>query len=139
MIGRALRAQGLAEVPFTILHTNCLIGVEVNDAPGIMFLDTGATFASVDERFVPHMKTKAYAARGRSIDAAGVESASKLTNLRSFRIAGVNVRAPDLRIGRFAFYDTSRGKVIGLLGMDILGKNGTIIDFGQKKLYFYPL
>jgi hypothetical protein len=29
--------------------------------------------------------------------------------------------------------------VIGLLGMDILGSNGTIIDFGQKKLYFYPL
>jgi hypothetical protein len=85
------------------------------------------------------MKTKAYAARATSFDASGVESATKLTNLRSFRIAGVNARAPDLRIGRFAFYDSSRGRVIGLLGMDILGKNGTIIDFGQKKLYFYPL
>jgi hypothetical protein len=69
----------------------------------------------------------------------GVEARTRLTNLSSFRIAGVNVRAPDLRIGRFAFYDGTRGKVIGLLGMDILGTNGAIIDFGQKKLYFYPL
>lgn len=64
---------------------------------------------------------------------------TKLTHLRSLRIAGVNVRAPDLRISRFGFYDRIRGKVIGLLGMDILGKNGAIIDFGPRKLYFYPL
>jgi hypothetical protein len=139
VLGQALKAQGLAEVPFTIIQTQCLVGVEINGAPGIMFVDTGATLAGVDERFVPQMKTQGRNSRVVSIDAAGVEARTKLTNLRSFRIAGVSVRAPDLRIGRFAFYDGSRGKVIGLLGMDILGKNGTIIDFGQKKLYFYPL
>ena len=139
MIGRALKAQGLAEVPFTVVGHNCLVGVEINSAPGIMFLDTGAMLAGVDERFVPQMKTKAYAARATSFDASGVEARTKLANLQSFRIGGVSVRAPDLRIGRFGFYDGTRGRVIGLLGMDILGKNGSIIDFGQKKLYFYPL
>ena len=139
VIGRALKAQGLAEVPFTIIRAHCLVAVEINGAPGVMFVDTGATFAEVDERFVPQMKAQTRDSRALSVDAAGVETRSKLTNLGSFRIAGVNVRAPDLRIARFAFYDSSRGKVIGLLGMDILGKNGTIIDFGQKKLYFYPL
>lgn len=139
MIGGAMKAQGLAEVPFHVVQTNCLVAVEINGAPGIMFVDTGATFAGVDERFVPQMKSKPRSSRVTTIDAAGVEAKSKLTDLRSFRIAGVNVRAPDLRIGRFGFYDSSRGKVIGLLGMDILGRNGTIIDFGQKKLYFYPL
>jgi hypothetical protein len=137
VIGGALKAQGLAEVPFAVIRNHCLVAVEINGAPGIMFVDTGATFAGVDERFSPQMKKRA--SRGRLIDAAGVETRTKLTNLGSFRIAGVSVRAPDLRIGRFAFYDSSHGKVIGLLGMDILGKNGTIIDFGQKKLYFYPL
>jgi predicted aspartyl protease len=139
VIGGALKAQGLAEVSFIEIQNACLVGVEINGAPGIMFVDTGATFAEVDERFVPQMKTQAHSARAMSIDAAGVEARTKLTNLRSFRIAGVSVRAPDLRIRRLAFYDSTRGKVIGLLGMDILGKNGTIIDFGQKKLYFYPL
>jgi predicted aspartyl protease len=137
VIGRALKAQGLAEVPFTVFRNHCLVAVEINGVRGIMFVDTGATFAAVDERFSPQMKKRA--SRSTLIDAAGVETGTKLTNLGSFRIAGVSVRAPDLRIGRFAFYDSSRGKVIGLLGMDILGKNGTIIDFGQKKLYFYPL
>lgn len=139
IIGAAMKAQGLAEVPFHIIQTNCLVAVEINGAPGIMVVDTGATFAGVDERFVPQMKAKAHAARARAIDAAGIERETKLTTLGSFRIAGVNVRAPDLRVGRYGFYDATHGKIIGLLGMDILGSNGTIIDFGQKKLYFYPL
>jgi hypothetical protein len=139
VIGAAMKAQGLAEVPFHVIQTNCLVAVEINGAPGIMYVDTGATLAGVDERFVPQMKSKLRSSNVTAIDAAGVESQTKLTDLRSFRIVGVNVRAPDLRIGRFGFYDSSRGKVIGLLGMDILGRNGTIIDFGQKKLYFYPL
>ncbi len=137
VIGPALKAQGLAEVPLTIIQTHCLVGVEINGAPGIMIVDTGATFAEVDERFSPQMKKRV--SRSTIVDAAGVESRTKLTNLGSFRIGGVSVRAPDLRIMRLGFYDSSRGKVIGLLGMDILGTNGTIIDFGQKKLYFYPL
>ena len=139
VIGAAMKAQGLAEVPFHIVQTNCLVAVEINGAPGIMFVDTGATLAGVDERFVPQMKAKTRAARATAVDAAGIERQTKLTRLNSFRIAGVPVRAPDLRIAKFGFYDSSHGKVIGLLGMDILGSNGTIIDFGQKKLYFYPL
>ena len=139
VIGGAMKAAGLAEVPFTIIRNHCLVAVEINGARGVMFVDTGATFATVDERFSPQMKARMYSSRNLLIDASGAETQTKLTNLGSFRIAGVSVRAPDLRIGRFAFYDSSRGKVIGLLGMDILGKNGTIIDFGQKKLYFYPL
>ena len=139
MIGAAMKAQGLAEVPFTIINHHCVVRVEINGAPGIMFVDTGATFATVDERFTPQMKAKTRAARGTLIDAAGIETQSKLTGAVSFRIAGVNVRAPDLRISKFSFYGATGGRVIGLLGMDILGRNGTIIDFGQKKLYFYPL
>jgi hypothetical protein len=137
VIGPAMKAQGLAEVPFTIINHHCLVAVAINGAPGIMFVDTGATLAGIDERFNPKMKTRASSAL--MVDATGVEARTRLTDLGSFRIAGVNVRAPDLRIGRFAFYDATHGKVIGLLGMDILGRNGAIIDFGQKKLYFYPL
>ena len=139
VIGAAMKAQGFAEVPFHIIQTNCLVAVDINGAPGLMVLDTGATLAGVDERFVPEMKAKIRMARATSVDAAGIERATKLTTLSSFRIDGVPVRAPDLRIGKYGFYDATHGKVIGLLGMDILGHNGTIIDFGAKKLYFYPL
>jgi hypothetical protein len=139
VISQAMKARGLAEVPFTYVHGNCLVEVEINGARSAMFLDTGAYVAGVDERFLPQMQAKARAARAIAVDAAGVERHTKLTNLRSFKIGRFNVRAPDLRITKFGFYDMTRGKVVGLLGMDILGKNGTIIDFGQKKIYFYPL
>ena len=56
VIGRAMKAQGLAEVPFTIINNHCLVAVEINGAPGIMFVDTGShlcwggrAFQSADE------------------------------------------------------------------------------------------
>jgi predicted aspartyl protease len=139
VLGPALKAAGLAGINFVIIHNHCLASVEINGARGVMFVDTGATLATVDERFAPQMKARLYSSNAMAVDASGAETRTKLTNLASFRIGGVNVRAPDLRIGRFAFYDTSHGKIIGLLGMDILGRNGSIIDFGEKKLYFYAL
>ncbi len=62
-----------------------------------------------------------------------------IRNLQSFKIGGVSVSAPDLRLESFDFYTRSGGKIIGLLGMDILGSNHIIIDFGQHKLYFYAV
>ena len=139
VISKAMNGQGLADVPFTVVHFNCLVGVEINGVQTAMFVDTGASLAGVDERFLPKMKARARNSQVTYMDASGAEGRTKLANLQSFKIGGVNVRAPDLRTARFAFYDTTNGKVVGLLGMDILGKNGTIIDFGQKRLYFYPL
>ena len=54
-------------------------------------------------------------------------------------VTWANLRAPDVRLEQFPLYSQTRGKVIGLLGIDILGPNGTIIDFGNLKLYCYPL
>ena len=139
MLGQALTAAGLTGVSFTIEnHNMCLIDVDVNGASGKMILDTGATFAGVDSRVQSQMNVRAYSSHVGSVDAAGVTAETKLAHLNSFRIGGVPARAPDIRMGKFAFYDTSGGKIIGLLGIDILGPNGSIIDFGQRKLFFYP-
>ncbi len=138
MLGSALRAAGLTEVPFSIENKDCLVEVEVNGVSGKMFLDTGATFAAIDSRLAPKMNVVGYSSRVGSVDAAGVMSETKLFNLRSLKIAGVPARAPDMRMAKFGFYEGSKGTIIGLLGIDILGPNGAIIDFGQEKLYFYP-
>jgi hypothetical protein len=140
MIGAALKEAGLAEVPFAITQNNvCIVEVEINGAPGKMILDTGDYLAEADSRFASQMKVAAYNTNTGSIDAAGVQERTHLAHLRSFKIGGVNVRAPDLRLGTFAAYSATGGKLIGALGMDILGRNGAIIDLGQQKLYFYPL
>jgi len=138
-LGPALQASGLSEVSFqqTAGH-DCFVDVEINGTAGKMFLDTGAYLAGVDTRFAEQIKATAFNSRAGMIDAAGVVSRTQFTKLRSFKIAGISAKAPDVRLAKFGFYPESRGKVIGLLGMDILGANGTIIDFGQQKLYFYP-
>lgn len=139
IIGGAMKAQGLSEIPLTFGNHNCFVPVEINGNSGTMIVDTGASFAGVDQRYLEKIKLAARTSRVQSIDATGTLSRTGLTELKSFHIAGVPVYAPDLRSGRFGFYDHSRGAVVGLLGMDILGKNGSIIDFGQKKLYLYGL
>lgn len=138
VIGPGLKAAGLAEVPFAIRNHTAYIEVEVNGAAGHMIIDTGATLAGVDTRFVPKMKTAEFNSRAGVIDAAGVISRTKFAKLRSFKMGGVPARAPDVRLATFGFYGSSGGQLIGLLGMDILGPNGAVIDFGQRKMYFYP-
>ena len=140
LLGPALKAAGLAECSFgRVDNHNSVVEVEINGASGNMIIDTGATFAGVDDRFAPKMKVAGYSSHVGMVDAAGEIAASHLVRLNGFKIGGVSVRAPDLRLSRYDFYSTSGGKIIGLLGMDILGPNGSIIDFSQQKLYFYPL
>jgi predicted aspartyl protease len=136
LLGPALKGVGLAEVPFGLTESGgCLIDVEINGAAGLMILDTGATFGGVDRRFASAMKAKAYDSETKMMDAAGETRWADLTNPRSFKVGGVPLRITHLVISDYAFYSASRGKVIGLLGVDVLGPNWAIIDFGQKKLY----
>jgi hypothetical protein len=137
MLGAALRGVGLAEAPFIQSAKNtCAVEVEINGVPGVMILDTGAYHACVDPRLEPRLKTNSYRSRALGLDAAGVSTETRVSQLRSFKIGGSSIKAPDLRIQKFGFYDETKGKIIGLLGMDILGRNGTLIDFGEHKLYF---
>ncbi|MGZ4982676.1 MAG: retroviral-like aspartic protease family protein [Chthoniobacterales bacterium] len=134
-LGPGLRAAGLAEVHFA---DRCVVDIAINDTPGKMVMDTGAFLATADTDFA----YKAHASVGGSLvgyeDATGAVGRTEIAHLKSFKIGGVPVSAPDLRLTKFHF-SKSQAELIGLLGMDILGRNGTIIDFGQQKLYFYPL
>jgi len=137
-IGAAMQGAGLSAAPFTMGSSHdALVEVEINGASGKMIIDTGAALAGVDERLTRQMKTAAYNSNTGTIDAAGKISRSKWAKIQSLKIGGVLTRAADLRIDRYAFYSATGGKVIGVLGMDVLGPNGAIIDFGAQKLYFY--
>jgi hypothetical protein len=136
VLGPALKAVGLSEVPFAGRGGQFLVDVEINGATGKMIMDTGATLSGIDSRFASQIRVTGYDSRLSSIDVAGVISQKKLAKVGSFRIAGVPVHAPDLTVGTFSCYSASGGKVIGVLGMDVLGQNWGIIDCGNQKLYF---
>ncbi|HMJ05387.1 MAG TPA: aspartyl protease family protein [Chthoniobacterales bacterium] len=133
LIGPALTGAGLAEVSMSAATA---VPVEINGSPGKMVVDTGAYHAGADVRFAEKIHAASRGSRVGGFDATNKIIATKLMQLRSFKIGGVNATAPDLRLTTFGFY--SPDGLIGLLGMDILGPNGAIIDFGAGKLYFYP-
>ena len=135
-LGPALKAVGLSEIPFTIGDYGCLVDVEINGLTGKMVMDTGAYYSCIDSRFASQFKGGTYATYTGSIDAAGVISRNHATRLQTIKVAGVPVRLPDdVTVDKYAFYSPSGGKVVGLLGMDVLGHNWGIIDFGNEKLY----
>lgn len=133
-LGPALEAVGLSGVPFVQVNGNCLVNAEVNGAPTTLIMDTGATLTAIDYRFAAQMKAAGYYAGFTFNDAAGAKAETHKTPVGSFKIGGVPVRAPDVQLGRLRFTDGS--KIAGVLGMDILGQNWSIIDFGEHKLYF---
>ncbi len=69
-------------------------------------------------------------------DAAGVLSPADFAGTKTFKIEGIPIRTPTVFLGRFAGYDLTHGKMVGVLGLDVIGLNWGIIDIAQQKFYF---
>ena len=130
-----MRAAGLAEAPF---NQSCLVDVAINDTPGKMVLDTGAYHATASLDFAYKAGASVAGSFVQMRDVAGAAERTRIARFNSFKIGGVPVNAPDLRLANFPSYKQSGGRLVGFLGVDVLGQNGTIIDFGSQKLFFYP-
>jgi hypothetical protein len=136
-LGPALTSLGLSQVTFSeSAHKNFIVNVEVNGHPGQMILDTGAQVTLLDSRFAKVAGTRGWGRDLRGTDAAGVESRADFAGTKTFKIDGVPIRTPDVAVTRFAMYDLTGGKMIGLLGLDVIGMNWGIIDVAQRKFYF---
>lgn len=157
-VGPGLTGSGMVAVPFAAAGPReCLVAVEVNGHPGKMFVDTGSYLAAVDTRLSSRINARQIVTRAghtrpqttdeferitridaRSREVAALVENAPMTPLRSLTIGGVPARAPDIRLRKFDFYSDAAPKAMGVLGMDILGSNGAVIDFGQQRLYFIP-
>jgi hypothetical protein len=137
-LGPALTAMGLADAPiFDAPHGSFVLNVEVNGVPTQMALDTGAQISELDVRFAKVASTKGWGRRNvYQRDAAGALSPADLAGTKTFKIEGVPIRTPTVFLARFAGYDVSHGKIVGVLGLDVIGLNWGIIDLAQQKFYF---
>jgi hypothetical protein len=156
VVRRGLIAAGLAAVPMqqTPQHAE-LVDAEINGVQGKMLVDTGAYLAAVDVTLAAAIHARPVVThygfprpinaddftRITRIDRAAFEvkdlvENAPMTQLKSFRLGGVPLRVPDIRLRKID--SPPRVKVIGALGVDILGRNGAIIDFAQQQLYIYP-
>jgi hypothetical protein len=148
----------MAEVSFAQGGSReALVPVEVNGHAGRMFVDTGSYLAAVDARLSSRINARPFVTRAghrrpqtadefervtrmdrTSREVIALVENAPVTPLQSFKIGGVTVRAPDIRLRKFDFYAEATPGAIGVLGMDILGANGAIIDFAGRKLYLLP-
>lgn len=130
----ALAAVGMGEAP--IIEGNH-VDVEINGISAKMVVDTGAVASLLDSRFAAKANAKGYGSRNMEFhDIAGVKSRVDMTGLGNLKIAGIPARSATATLQAFSFYPASGGKIVGLLGIDFLGQNWGILDFGQQKLYF---
>jgi len=136
-IGPALERAGLVEAPFSISSQGqCLVDVEVNGQHGKMILATGAFLSGIDRRFASSMKMTRSDHALKTVDVGGAQTMGQLAAPGSFKIGGVPIHPPELTLNDYGFYSSSGGREVGLLGIDILGQNWSIIDFGAQKIYF---
>jgi hypothetical protein len=130
----ALAAVGMAEAPITDGNR---VDVEINGVAAKMIVDTGAVASLLDSRFAAKANARGYGSTHMEFsDIAGVKSRIDFAGLGNFKIAGIPARSSTATVQTFSFYSASGGKIVGLLGIDFLGQNWGIIDFGQQKLYF---
>ena len=136
VLGPALTAVGLAAVPFQQIDNNCVAEVEINGVPTHLIMDTGSVLTHIDFKFADQIKASGVVSNYESRDIAGAKDREmRQASLSSFKMAGVPVRVANVQLAHLGCYSSSGGKIAGFLGMDVLGQNWSIIDFGEQKLY----
>ena len=132
----ALKSVGYLTANFNLTNSAVIVDVSINGIAGKMIVDTGSYLTVLDSRFAARAKLHTYRSGLRWKDAAGVDLEPDMADPTSFKVAGVEVLRTKMVVESTGFYSSSGGKVIGLLGMDLLGQSWGIIDFAQHKLYF---
>jgi predicted aspartyl protease len=132
-LSAALTKVGMGEAQ---LQGN-LVDVEINGVAAKMVVDTGAVASLLDPRFAAKANARGYGSTNMEFsDISGAKSRVDLTGLANFKIGGVPAKSFIVTLIPFSAYGGTGGKLVGLLGIDFLGQNWGIIDFGQQKLYF---
>ncbi len=137
-LGPALTALGMAKASLhEAPHGSSVLNVEVNGLPTQMALDTGAQISVLDTRFAKVASTKGWGRRNLyQVDAVGVSTRADFAGTKTFKIDGIPIRTPTVFLSRFAGYDITHGRMVGVLGLDVIGLNWGIIDVAQQKFYF---
>ena len=137
-LSHALTALGMEEAPLSVGDGGvCVVSVEVNNVPTKLLLHTGAQVTVLDDRFADQAKLRGWGRKNQEwIDVTGFHKTIDFAGPRSFKIGGVPLRTSTLTLTTLPMYSETGGRIAGVLGLDILGSNRSVIDFGQNKLYF---
>ena len=134
-LAAAMRGLGMTEVPLTRSANHLFAPAEANGVRGSIVLDTGAYLTSFDNRAAARVKASASSTRMVSQDLAGTQSRVERATLNSFHVGGLDVTERDVMVMRITGFGGGESAPFGLLGMDVLGRHGGVIDCGANRLY----
>lgn len=134
-LGPGLRGIGMTEIPFANADRNRYrVKVEVNGVPGAMLLDTGDYLTTLSASHAASLKLNGFHSRLLARDITGAELHLSRIALQSFKVGAFSAPTDDtLLLSNLAM--GSEDSLLGILGMDVIGRNAGVIDCGQRKLY----
>lgn len=134
-LGPGLRGVGMTEIPFSNSDRNRYhVKVEINGTPGEMLLDTGDYFTTLSAMHGTRLKLDGFHSRLLSRDITGAQLQVSRVALQSFKVGAFPAPTDDTVL----LSNLSLGQedsLLGILGMDVIGRNAGVIDCGQRKLY----
>lgn len=137
-LGPALRSAGMVEVPLDYRPgAGYFVRTRLNGVEARMVVDTGAGFTCVNPGQLEGLRAARWQSRTRMFDAGGRGGSSELALLQELRIGEHAVRTNDVRFVHLALPGGKEAPA-GLLGPDLLGRNGAILSCGARQLYLIP-
>lgn len=134
-LGPALRRLGMAEIPLTRAGAKYLVPASLNGTSARLVVDTGAYRTLLDRRAAARFQVTPRHGRRqlRTMDLGGRRQEAHATSVASFQLGGVPVR--ETRVLLADLESPPGANVAGLLGVNVLGNCGAIMDCGAARLY----
>lgn len=132
-LSAGLRGAGLVEIPLEHAASGhrYLVRAEVNGQSGTLLLDTGANLTNLNLREAGRLRLTLEHSNVRSLDVGGRASETRYARLESLRLGDWELRGKGVGLQNIS----GASGLLGLLGVDVIGTHGGIVDFGQNRLY----
>ncbi len=129
-----------AQIPFQMQNGHVLIRVRVGQQDSLQFVfDTGATVSSLDSAAAVRAGIRTKDVQQVSVTGAGGAQQYLMLNGQNLQVGNLPVKHVNLVLIDFKNLSTDLGiHLDGIIGLDVLNKYVTKIDFEEQLLSFYP-
>lgn len=127
----SVELKGHRIVPFDIIRGMIFVRAEINQQWGSFILDTGAPSIVVNQSKKESSKQQASSCK----ESFSVES----IEINSFKWAGIerqNIEGLSVDISHLE--KTSKQKILGLIGFELIKNNEVLFDYSGKRILLYP-